>query len=75
MEEVGRRDKDRDGGGRWALRCDVISWKLLCVVMLHPAEALKCTASYWLRKTPHDECVATLHLAAVFPQHQRAFVL
>lgn len=54
---MGRRDKERDGGGRWALRCDVISWKWLCVVMLHPTEALDSTASYWPRKRPHEQNV------------------
>lgn len=43
--------RDTESGGRWALRCDVISWKLLCVVILHPTEALNSTA-YWLRKRP-----------------------
>lgn len=38
MDEVGHRDKEGDGSGRWALCCDVTSWKLLCVVMLHPTE-------------------------------------
>lgn len=52
--DVGWRERETHGGGRWALCCDVISWKLLCVVMLHPTEALNSEASYWLRERPHQ---------------------
>lgn len=46
--------RKRDEGGRWALRCDVISWKLFCVMMLHPTEALDPTAPYWPRKGQYE---------------------
>ena len=55
VDEVGHRDKEGDGSGRWALCCDVTSWKLLCVVMLHPTEEPSSTASYRPRKRPHED--------------------
>ena len=48
-------DKEGDGSGRWALRCDVTSWKLLCAVMLHPTEESSSTASYRPRERPHED--------------------
>lgn len=68
-DEVGRWDKARGGGGRWALRCDVISWKLLCAVALHPTAQ---PPTGWGER-PHDKeervglgkyDVATLYLTA-----------